>query len=86
MERPKFAAQWPEEPKLDALLEAFDRGDFAAVAAGAKRLADHADPKVRAAASELAERTRPDPMLKWLFLGILILVLVVSGYWLSATR
>ena len=84
--RPGFAEDWPKNAKLDALLRKFDEGDYASVASGAKALREHADPAVRAAATELASRTRPDPALKWLFVGMLIVIVSVGGYWIAETH
>lgn len=86
MKRPHFADGWPRDAKLGALVEKFERGDYGAVAAGALELRNHADPKVRAAAKELASRTRPDPMMKWIFAGMLLTILSVAGYWIVRTH
>jgi hypothetical protein len=86
VKRPGFAEEWPRDVKLDALVAKFEEGDYAAVNAGAKALRDHKDRKVRAAAEELASRTRPDPVMKWLFFGMLLVILSVGGYWINHTH
>ncbi len=82
MGRPRFAADYPKDDVLDALLEAFDRGDYRAVREGAPKLAAATeDDAVRAAARDLRARIDPDPWavrLLWLT-GLLLLGLTV--YW-----
>ncbi len=79
---PSFAKDYPKDAALEALVAAFDRGDFARVRREAPRLA-LASPSeaVRAAAEELASRTRPD-RLSIVFFGLTALLLVfLAGYW-----
>ena len=81
--RPAFARAFPQVPALDALVEAFERGDYARVRAEGPGLALSAeDPAVREAASTLVDRTRPDRLAVGL-LGITALLLaVMTGYWI----
>jgi hypothetical protein len=82
-ERPGFAHAFPREPKLDALVAAFERGDFGKVHREAPRLVGDpvAADDVRAAAAELLARTRPDP-LSLVFFGLAALLLgVLTAYW-----
>jgi hypothetical protein len=83
-ERPGFVLEFPPDPELDALVKAFERGDFASVRAGAPKLAATTQsPAVRAAALELKQRISPDPMVVW-FLGAsigLLIFLVTWSYW-----
>ena len=58
-ERPPFAKDWPDDAGLTAALEAFSRGDFAAVRQQAKALEAHDDEAVRRAARDLVARTSP---------------------------
>jgi hypothetical protein len=79
--RPSFTHAFPRTPDLDALVEAFARGDYAAVRArapGLERSTD--DPAVREAARTLVERTRPDPTAVAL-LAVAALLLAVLGAW-----
>ncbi len=80
--RPAFAKEYPEDPVLERLLEAFDRGDFGRVRRDAPKLvAGAASQEVRAAASDLLARTNPDP-LSVVFFGLAALLLVfLSGFW-----
>jgi hypothetical protein len=83
--RPQFARAFPRTPELDALVEAFGRGDYAAVRARAPCLQRSADdPAVRDAARTLVERTRPDPAAVAL-LAIAALLLAVLGAWAVLT-
>ena len=79
--RPDFASSFPELPALDHLVEAFARGDYAAVRAGAPELERSSqDPAVQEAARTLLARTRPDP-LAVVLLGIGAVLLVVLTAW-----
>lgn len=80
MERPAFAAQYPDDPSVTALVAAFERGDYRAVHAGALALAKHEDPRVRAAADDLRERITPDPAARWLLFVAAFLVLATVVY------
>jgi hypothetical protein len=79
---PTFAKDFPKDAALDALVAAFDRGDFARVRREAPRLA-LASPsdEVRAAAEELARRTRPDRLSIVFFALTAALLVFLSGYW-----
>lgn len=81
---PTFARGFPASPELDALVDAFSRGDYAHVRSEAPRLAQQTeDDAVRTAARTLVERTRPDPLavtLLWLAAGLLALM---SAYWIA---
>jgi hypothetical protein len=68
---------------LDALVDAFVRGDYARVRAEGLKLADSADAEdVRRAAKTLVVRTGPDPLAVWLLVLAGALLVVVSGYWI----
>lgn len=79
---PAFAKDFPSHPKLDALVAAFERGDYAAIRRDASALADATDVSddVRRAARLLRTRIEPDPAAKVLF-GITAAVLVVLSVW-----
>ncbi len=82
-ERPRFVLSFPSDPELDRLVAAFERGDFAAVRAGAMPLAERAeDERVRDAALELRRRIDPDPLIRYLLLAsvVLLVVLVLHAY------
>lgn len=82
-ERPRFLLSYPNDPELDRLVAAFERGDYATVRSDAPALAERAeDPEVRDAALELRRRLDPDPLIKYLLLAsvVLLLVLVLHAY------
>jgi hypothetical protein len=79
--RPSFTRAFPRTPDLDELVEAFARGDYAAVRARAPAVERNTDdPAVREAARILVERTRPEPAAVAL-LVIAALLLAVLGAW-----
>jgi len=82
--RPLFAEGFPPDPKLDALVEAFSRGDFAHVRREGPRLArDGADEGVSKAAQVLVDRTSPDAFTQGL-LGLAgLLLLALAGWWIA---
>src|SRR5580704_6936088 len=81
--RPSFAARFPASPELDALVDAFARGDYARVRAEAPRLEQaSADEAVRAAAKTLVERTQPDPLAVKLLVATGALLVVLAGWWM----
>jgi hypothetical protein len=78
---PSFAREFPRSPELDALVQSFARGDYAAVRAGAPKLErSSSDPTIQQAARTLVERTRPDPLAVTL-LVIAVTLLVVMAWW-----
>jgi hypothetical protein len=79
--RPAFARTFPRSPELDALVDAFARGDYASVREHGPRLErSSTDPAVQSAARTLIERTRPDPLALAL-LAICGVLLVVLAAW-----
>ncbi len=82
--RPRFAETYPEDPDLDAMLESFDAGNYRAVRDGAARLDVEGKPEaVREAARDLVSRTGPDAVQKALLGIALVVILILSGYWLT---
>ena len=80
-ERPHFLLQFPKEPRLDELVRAFERGDYAAVRLGAPKLMEEAtEPAVRLAARELRRRIDPDPLMKYLLWSALALFVFLVFY------
>ncbi len=79
---PSFASRFPRDEGLDALLAAFDRGDYARVREdGARLVKSTEDPAVRRAAEELLRRIEPDPLAKYmLFAACLLLVFFTIWY------
>lgn len=83
VEAPKFTRSFPRDAALDALVSAFERGDYAFVRAEAPALARRTeDPEVRRAALELRRRIDPDK-LSLLLVGFAFALLVVLAifYW-----
>ena len=79
--RPPFARDFPRDPALDELVEAFVRGNYARVRSGAAGLVSAEDAGVRSAARELVDRTRPDPLATVLLGLAAVLLVIVSVYW-----
>jgi hypothetical protein len=81
MERPVFLLDFPEDPALEALIQAFEAGNYARVREGADLLArSHESAAVRDAALELRRRIEPDPLAKYL-IAISVVLLVVLTVW-----
>jgi hypothetical protein len=81
--RPSFARGFPRRPELDALVEAFSRGDYARVRAEAPRLAQQSgDDDVKRAAETLVERTRPDPTAVRLLVLAAALLVLLGAWWI----
>ena len=79
---PAFARGFPHDDALDALVAAFERGDYARVRAEAPRLsASSASEDVRAAARILVDRTRADPLAIALVAVTAVLLVVLTTYW-----
>jgi hypothetical protein len=78
---PAFARTFPKSADLDALVEAFARGDYAQVRARGPALERSSDdPGIKRAARMLVERTRPEPLAVAL-LVIAIVLLAVLAIW-----
>ncbi len=81
--RKPFASGFPRTPAVDALLDAFARGDYAFVRSEGRKLSGSApEEDVRGAARTLVERTTPDPLAIWLLLLAGGLLLTLSAYWI----
>jgi hypothetical protein len=75
-DRPRFLLKFPEDPDLEALMAAFEAGNFAAVRDDAPRLIERTErPEVKRAAEELLRRIEPDPLVKFL-LGVAVFLFV----------
>lgn len=80
--RPAFARSFPRTPELDALVHAFEAGDYRMVRADAADLAQRADdPAVQRAAAMLRARTEADPLARGLLALTLVLLVVLTTYW-----
>jgi len=82
--RPSFARAFPRSPELDALVEAFEEGDYARVRAEAPKLeAGSTDEVVKRAARALLDRTRPDPLAVALLALAALFVGLLSTWWIA---
>jgi hypothetical protein len=81
---PIFARDFPSTLELDALVDAFARGDYARVRAEAPKLAAAtSDDAVRSAARTLVERTKPDRLALGLLAATAILLVGMTAYWIA---
>ena len=80
---PAFARDFPEEPRLDALVRAFADGDYARGRRDVPELVRTAESEaVKRAASELERRTKADPLMIWLLVVTGVLLVALSAYWM----
>jgi hypothetical protein len=72
-ERPAFLLEFPNDPELRTLIDAFERGDFKTVREQASKLAETTgNGEVRAAALELRRRIEPEPL-------VVLLLMLAAG-------
>jgi hypothetical protein len=85
MMRPEFLLEFPVDERLDALIAAFERGDYGYVRDSAETLARETDrDDVRDAALELRRRVDPDPLARYVVVAsILLLVFLVAWTYLG---
>ena len=77
---------FPEDPALERLIQAFERGNYDVVRRDAPLLAKRTeDEEVRDAALELRRRIDPDPLLKYL-LAISVALLAFLTIYTYAVR
>src|SRR5262245_52463871 len=80
--RPKFAQDFPKDPELDALVDAFAKGNFARVREGAPELARKTeDENVKQAALLLRSRIEADPIAIWLIVLTGAVLLFLAVWW-----
>jgi len=81
---PAFARGWPRDEALDALVAAFEAGDYARVRREAPALAQKTESDaVRRAARELRRRLDPDPSAVYMLMAAAALLVFLAGwYWL----
>jgi hypothetical protein len=81
---PPFARNFPKDPRLDALVLAFKDGNYARVRRDAPGVAKASESdEVKRAAEELVRRTNADPLMKWLLVVTGVLLVALSGYWMT---
>lgn len=79
---PAFTRDFPDDPALAAIVDAFERGDYAFVRAEAPRLAAATkDDAIRAAALDLRRRIDPDPLATYLLLIAAALLAFLAFYY-----
>ena len=80
---PSFALGFPADPALDALVAAFEQGDYARVRREAPALVQSTESAaVRKATRELLKRLEPDPIAVYLLAGAaLLLTFLAFWYW-----
>ncbi|HTQ46375.1 MAG TPA: hypothetical protein VMI75_26645 [Polyangiaceae bacterium] len=83
--RPSFAKSFPRVASLDAVVDAFTRGDYARVRVEGRRLArSEIEPaEVRRCAETLVARTDPDPLAVWLLAISGALLVALAAYWVA---
>ena len=82
--RLSFARGFPRGPELDALVEAFERGDYARVRKeGPKLVAASTDAETKRAALTLIDRTKPDGVAVGLLVLAAIFVGLLSSWWIA---
>lgn len=85
LQRPAFAAHYPDAPTIDAMLEAFERGDHSAVRKLRALLAKtDADQAVLFAADDIVARTTADPTVIRLMLLACVLLALLSSFWIAS--
>jgi len=81
---PSFAKDFPENDELAELVDAFARDDYKTAGEDGLALAKKTDDDaVKKAALLLAERTKPDPSSKLLFLFTATLLVFLSVWWMT---
>jgi hypothetical protein len=80
---PRFAQDFPKDPELDRLVDAFARGDYRTVRDDAPKLAaSSTDEDVKRAAERLLEGTRPEPAARLLFVLTALLLVFLAAWWM----
>lgn len=82
-ERPPFLLNFPKDPKLDLLVQAYEAGNFRYVRSHAAQLIAETDnPEVRKAAEQLRRRIDPHPLVVTMLAIAIVLFsfLVVWAY------
>ena len=81
-ERPGFLLSFPDDPDLNELVAAFERGDYRRVRERAPQVAESSRSRaVRRAAEELRSRLDPDPaarVLLWIAVGLFAFLVIWS--------
>jgi hypothetical protein len=80
----EFTRSFPDDPELQTLVRAFEKGDYNTVRNGAPALAEKtSDPAVKNAALDLRRRIEPHPAQLYL-LGLTFALLVFLTLWFYA--
>lgn len=80
---PAFAKDFPPDPALDALVDLFEQGNYAAAREKAEALKKSTESaSVRSAADEILRRMKPDPLALYLVaLSAALLAALAGWYW-----
>ncbi len=80
----RFAATYPRDADLDALVAAFDAGDFRRVREAVPRIVASAkDDAVKRAAGDLLARTKADPLATLLVVISALLLVLLTAWWVT---
>ncbi len=83
-ERPAFLASFPAHEELDALVRAFEAGNYALVRREAPELARRTeDEAVRRAALELRARIEATPLMRLMLFFTFALLAFLTFYWVQ---
>lgn len=78
---PAFARAYPDDPQLQELVDAFERGAHNVVRDRAEKLAvATSDPEVAKAARDLRSRLEPDPLAVKLLVAAVLLLVFLSAW------
>lgn len=81
--RPAFTRDFPRDAALDALVRAFEDGNFARVREEAPALARSTnDPAIKQAAETLRARIEPDPIARLMLVLTAVLLVALSAWWI----
>lgn len=80
---PAFAKDFPEDPRLDALVALFEQGNYQKVRREAAALLKATDDKaIHAAVAEILKRLQPDPLALYLLaISAALLAILAGWYW-----
>lgn len=81
---PAFAKDFPQDPRLDALLALFEQGNYQKVRREAEALLKSTDDQaILAAVAEIKKRLQPDPLALYLLALSAALLAILAGYYWS---
>lgn len=80
---PAFAKDFPADPRLDALVALFEKGNYQKARKDAEALLKATDDKaIHAAVAEIQKRLQPDPLALYLLaISAALLAILAGWYW-----